>query len=222
MNLFDRMKEYYEKASSVRLVRRMPVIIRVDGKAFHTLLKNRKSFDNHFMNSMVSAATLTMHNIQGCKLAYVQSDEASFFLTDYDDLYTEAWFGYVKSKIESVSASLMTYYFNKKYCLRLPALFDSRSFNIPKEEIVNYFVWRAKDWERNSLSMYCREFFSHRKMMNKNTSKQHEMLHSIGKNWSTDLSSREKNGTFIVEDLSYKYVLPSYNDIKELINESYL
>lgn len=35
----DRMKLYYEARSKTSLMRRTPVIIRLDGKAFHTFTK---------------------------------------------------------------------------------------------------------------------------------------------------------------------------------------
>src|SRR4030065_891451 len=209
--LGDRIKRNYEDSYRIYLTRRTPVIIRVDGKAFHTLTSKMKKhleapFFPHFMNSMLYAAEKTAEEMQGFKLGYVQSDEASFLLTDYDKLETEAWFNYNLNKIVSVSASTMTAYFNDFWELGMTGLegkvsvFDARAFNIPKEEIANYFLWRCQDWERNSLSMYCQAFFSHKELMNKGREEQHEMLHSIGKNWATDLSPREKNGTFIFRD----------------------
>ena len=37
--LGKRMKEYYENIPKIKLMRRTPVIIRIDGKAFHTFTK---------------------------------------------------------------------------------------------------------------------------------------------------------------------------------------
>lgn len=37
--LGDRMKSYYENRSKTFLARRTPVIIRLDGKAFHTFTR---------------------------------------------------------------------------------------------------------------------------------------------------------------------------------------
>jgi tRNA(His) guanylyltransferase len=203
-SLGDRMKENYEDRYRVMLTRRTPVIIRVDGKAFHTLTTGLdKPFDKRFMEAMIYAASLTSMEMQGFKMGYVQSDEASFLLTDYDDLNTGAWFDYNMSKMVSVSAAYMTVWFNQYCNLHIPrswiggGVFDSRAFNVPIDEVSNYFLWRARDWERNSLQMYCQAFFSHNEMLNKSAIAQHEMLYSIGKNWATDLTPREKNGTFI-------------------------
>ena len=198
-----RMKENYECPARHFLTRRMPVIIRVDGKAFHTLTRGlSRPFDQRFVNAMVSAAIRTAKEMQGFKLAFVQSDEASFLLTDYDGLSTDAWFGNNQSKIESVSASIMTAAFNwflGGYCLRDDQLacFDARAFNIPESEVANYFLWRALDWERNSLSMYARKFFSQKQLHGKGRADIHEMLHKEGANWATDLPEQHRNGTWV-------------------------
>jgi tRNA(His) 5'-end guanylyltransferase len=220
----DRFKSFYEGPSKNYLIRRIPVICRLDGNAFHTFTKNfKKPFDLKFINSMYDAALQTSHKMQGFKIAYIQSDEASFLLTDYDTLQTDAWFGYNKSKIESISASMFTRYFANNYP-NDNAFFDSRSFNVPKEEIVNYFLWRAKDWERNSLQMYCRSFFSDKQMLGKNREQQHEMLYSINRNWANDLSENCKNGVFLVntnEGLkTVTTVKPNYEEISNLLREA--
>ena len=109
-NLGTRMKTY-EKASRMYLTRRMPLIIRLDGKAFHTLTKKLdKPYDKQFKNVMVETAKELVANIMGCKFAYVQSDEISLMLTDYDKLETCAWFDKQIQKIVSVSASMATAY----------------------------------------------------------------------------------------------------------------
>ena len=227
-NLGDRMKANYEQRSRFALTRRTPVIIRVDGRAFHTVTREcEKPFDSGLMKSMVSGAQQVLNDAQGAKLAYVQSDEASFLLTDYDNLQTQAWFDYNLCKIVSISASVMTQGFISEASKYKPHLcshklnFDSRAFNIPEADVANYFVWRAKDWERNSLQMYAHSFFSHQEMNGKCTANLHEMLHTIGRNWTTDLTEQEKNGTFIERTDSEwveRYdVRPCFEDINFLV-----
>jgi tRNA(His) guanylyltransferase len=99
-SLGDRMKTFYEGPARYYLTRRTPVVVRLDGRAFHTLTKGfQKPYDASFIETMDSAARCLFDEMQGCKMAYIQSDEASFVLTDYDTLTTEAWFGYNKSKL---------------------------------------------------------------------------------------------------------------------------
>lgn len=206
---------------------RSSVIVRIDGKAFHTFTKGcEKPFDHGVMSSMIEAAKDTFVEMQSAKLAYIQSDEASFWLTDFDDLETEGWFNYNQSKIVSISASLFTLFFyqnadNYGLCNKNLPFFDSRAFNVPNDEVANYFLWRAKDWERNSLQMYCRSFFSHKELNNKKRADMHEMLHEIDKNWTNDLSNLEKNGTFLWKkdrELVESYeILPHFNDINNIV-----
>jgi tRNA(His) 5'-end guanylyltransferase len=227
MDIGDRMKSNYEDRYRIKLTRRTPVIIRVDGKAFHTLTVGLdKPFDKNFMDAMIYAASLTSKEMQGFKMGYIQSDEVSFLLTDYDYLDTDAWFDFSLQKLVSISAAYMTLFFNQYCQLNIPrswiggGVFDSRAFNIPMEEVANYFLWRCKDWERNSVSMYCQSFFSHTEMMNKARADQHEMLHSIGKNWATDLTPREKNGTFILKGKIVNLEEPpNFEIVDKLVNE---
>jgi tRNA(His) 5'-end guanylyltransferase len=225
-SLGDRMKHNYEERARHYLLRRTPVIVRVDGKAFHTFTANfNKPFDMTFIECMVVAAKAVAKELQGFKVGYIQSDEASFLLTDYDDLNTDAWFDLNVQKVASVTSSLMTYCFNKvmpcdKASIHQPVVFDARCFNIPKEEIANYFLWRAKDWERNSVSMFARAFFSQKELHGKGRADIHEMLHQKGQNWA-NLDPICKNGTFLIKDtgvISYKYnIQATYEDINKLV-----
>jgi len=234
-SLGDRMKGY-EKTFSHKLMKRNPIIIRLDGKAFHTFTNYlKKPFDYRFIIRMIMAAKNTCNQIQGFKCAYVQSDEISILCTDYDKLETEGWFDYKIQKIASISAAFMSVEFInndfirnviQKYHINNLPVFDSRVFSIPKDEVVNYFLWRSRDWKRNSIQMYARKFFSHKELQKKKQEDIHEMLHKIGKNWTTDLSNTIKNGTFfkkydnIEENQTYrsKYytsniVMPTYESI---------
>lgn len=199
----NRMKENYEFRSRIKLTRRIPVIIRLDGNAFHTLTRNcEKPFDEKFSFAMCNTAVDLCNEIQGCKCSYVQSDEISLLLTDFDKLNTDAWFDYNKSKIESISASKASLYFTNYYWKSSSGkfcCFDSRSFNIPKEEVRNYFIWRQKDWIRNSVSMLAQSLYSHKQLHGKNQKDMHEMIHEAGYNWAK-LGSKWKNGIFIYRD----------------------
>jgi tRNA(His) 5'-end guanylyltransferase len=201
-SLGDRIKRY-EMVTRHYGTKKVPMMIRVDGKAFHTLTRGcDKPFDQKLINSMVESAVVVAENMQGFKLGYVQSDEATFLLTDYDDVKTSAWFDYNLNKLNSITAAMMTAAFNKSYDTPIDAmaLFDARAFNVPKEDVVNAFLWRAKDWERNSLQMFARSVFSHKQLHKKNRADMHDMLHQEGKNWATDLTPQQKNGTILYND----------------------
>lgn len=213
----------YEQASRHTLTPRMPVMVRVDGRAFHTFTKHMKRpFDHDIMGAMSHATWMLAKQMQGFQLAYTQSDEASFLITDTESLTSEGWFGYNLNKIVSLSASIFSLHFYG-YMMEadppgmngLPA-FDARAFNIPIEDAPNAFCWRQQDWERNSLQMLASSLFSHSALQGKKKADMHNMLHEVGVNWA-DLSPAEKNGTFITKDFRKLSERLYYNDIKELI-----
>ena len=115
-DLGTRMKKFYEQVPKTRLVRRMPVAIRIDGKAFHTFTKGfRKPFDDILIKTMQETTKYLCENIQGCVLGYTQSDEITLILVDYQKLTSSAWFDYEVQKLSSISASMATMAFNKYF-----------------------------------------------------------------------------------------------------------
>lgn len=112
-SLAQRMKDY-ESVSKIKLMKRCPVIIRMDGKAFHTFTRGfQKPFDEVLSKSMQETMKYLCENIQGCVLGYTQSDEISLVLIDYKKLNSSAWFDYNGQKICSIAASMTTMAFNK-------------------------------------------------------------------------------------------------------------
>lgn len=111
-----RMKTYYEQVSKTTLLRRMPVAIRIDGKAFHTFTRGfEKPFDTLLVNVMQQTTKKLCENIQNCVFGYTQSDEITLILVDYKDINTAAWFDYEVQKLCSISASMTTMLFNKLF-----------------------------------------------------------------------------------------------------------
>lgn len=199
----DRMKGY-EKAYKVSLPKRMPVIVRIDGKAFHTYTRGlQKPFDEALAWAMSSTAKYLCENISGCKMAYYQSDEISLLLTNDDKLTTEAWFDNGLQKIVSVSASMATAYFNSLDWEGKPnnlAMFDARTFVLPKDEVCNYFLWRQQDATKNSISMLAQANYSQKQLQNLNSSQMQDML-MLEKNinWNT-LETWKRRGLCVMRD----------------------
>lgn len=135
-DLGTRMKEFYEQVPKTRLVRRMPVAIRIDGKAFHTFTRCfRKPFDDILIKTMQETTKYLCENIQGCVLGYTQSDEITLILVDYQKLTSSAWFDYEVQKLCSISASMATMAFNKFF----------------ERNVENYIQNCATDYETNGL-----------------------------------------------------------------------
>lgn len=225
-NLGTRMKEY-EKRNQYYLQKRTPVAIRVDGRSFHTFTKGfQRPFDKILMTTMQETAKYMCENIQGAKFAYVQSDEITIILVDYDTLETDCWFNYRTDKLCSISASMATMAFNKffyenvfqyngmasvdmsnkKYpykevyakAVKKGAMFDARCFNIPKEEVTNLIYWRQLDATRNSIQMVGQANFSHKELQNKSCNDIQDMLHEQkGINWN-DYPTVCKRGAAVI------------------------
>ena len=203
-SLGDRMKGYYENMYRVFLTRRTPVIIRLDMRAGHSYTRGfARPYDIIFKRCMWETKRRLCKNIQNARFGYVQSDEISILLIDYESIDTEAWFGNNLQKIVSISASMATLYFNQamqkiareecadeeqlKMYLENPhdAMFDSRAFNIPESDITNYFIWRQQDATRNSIEIAGRCYFSDKQLYKVNCKQiQDKLFTEKGVNWN--------------------------------------
>lgn len=136
-DLGKRMKEFYEQIPKTRLMRRTPVALRIDGKAFHTFTRGmKKPFDNILMSAMQNTMKYLCENIQGCVFGYTQSDEITLILIDYQTLTTSAWFDYEVQKMCSIASSMATMVFNKEFTRLANNYIDNtmEAWNISDEE----------------------------------------------------------------------------------------
>ncbi len=224
-NLGDRMKGY-ENIERRYLTRRMPTLIRLDGKAFHSFTRGfLKPFDMILMQSMWDTTKYLCENIMGVKVGYTQSDEIQLLLTDYENINTQAWFDKNILKMASISASMATLAFNNAFIKNLEewldmnswheqeqiyrkrigtALFDSRVYNIPKEEVCNAFIWRQQDATRNAIQMVGQANFPHKKLQNKNCNQIQEMLFQERDINFNDFPAYQKRGACIVKETYMK------------------
>jgi len=204
-SLEDRMK-MYEIAARTVLPRRMPVIIRVDGKAFSKYTKQLpgKPFDRNFISVMESTAIALCQEIQGAQLAYVQSDEISVLVHGYKKFESEPWFGNQVQKMVSVAAAVAAATFTANSWRMWsaatapvatgiePAYFDARAFVLPEADVVNYFLWRQRDCLRNSIQMFASSLYSHSELHKKSTSDMREMCKAKGHDWDALPPSQRK------------------------------
>ena len=207
-SLGHRMKEQYESRTKYVLPRRTYTLIRLDGKAFRTYTRDLiKPFDTDFNDAMNYGALKLCEHLQGVVFAYVQSDEISLLLTDFEKTSTAAWYDGAIQKMTSVSASVLTAYFNairKEQGIDELAFFDARAFTIPDRiEVENYFVWRQKDAIRNSISMAASANFEHNELEGKSGNEKQEMLFQKGINWN-NFPIGIKRGRTVRKHLLYK------------------
>jgi tRNA(His) 5'-end guanylyltransferase len=206
--LGDRMKNNYEQAYSSYLPWRTPVIIRIDGRAFHTFTKGMKRpFDDEFMASMNLLAINLCTEIDTVRFAYTQSDEISLLLHSYNKHASQPWFGNEIQKMVSISASLAASIFGLLY--NKVVTFDSRCFALPEDEVCNYFIWRQQDAIRNSIQMVARSHYSHKQLHTKNCEEMLEMVKETGDDWNA-YSLRYRRGRACMKD-SRGWLI--YNDL---------
>ena len=225
-----RMKTFYEQIPKTKLMRRCPVAIRIDGKAFHTFTRGfHKPFDEVLIKSMQETMKYLCENIQGCVLGYTQSNEITLILVDYKKLTSSAWFDYEVQKICSIVASMATMAFNKFFkknvenyyesftdyipspldlnvgsayeiAIEKGATFDARCFNIPKEEVTNLVYWRQLDASRNSIQMVGQANFSHKELQDKSCNDIQDMLMTQKSINWNDLPTYQKRGSCCVRN----------------------
>jgi tRNA(His) 5'-end guanylyltransferase len=209
-DLAKRMKNY-ESVPKTRLMKRCPVAVRIDGRSHHSFCRGfKRPFDEVYIKSMQETAKYLCENIQGAVLSYQQSGEITLVLVDYKELNTSPFFDYEVQKLCSIIASMTTMSFNKNFeknffdylgtyeytienasyvdslhkALKSGAMFDTRVFNLPKEEVTNMVYWRQLDAMRNSVQMVGQANFSHRELQNKSCNDIKEMLLEKDIDWN--------------------------------------
>ncbi len=128
-----------------------PVIIRLDGRAFHSLLADHsfaRPYDNTFADGMVRVCTdfFTKSGFTPL-LAYTFSDEISL-------LFPELPFDGRIEKLASVCASFASSSLTIALRLNDPVAFDARIIPVESGHVSGYLAWRQKEAWRNHMNGY--------------------------------------------------------------------
>lgn len=209
-SLGDRMKAY-ESVTNYVLYRRMPIIVRVDGRAFHTFTRGMEQpYDNRFRRLMAEAAVAVAKEL-GARIGYVQSDEISAVICPYATYETEPPFAARIQKICSIAASAATHAFIKALVKlsKSPLLntvawvdrfidrsitFDARCFNLQQEEVSNYLLWRQQDCRRNAILLAGQHYIGKKAIDGMNTIEVTAKLAEIGKPYEEVMPVQEREG----------------------------
>lgn len=218
-DLGDRMKQY-ESLYEQKLMPRLPIIARIDGKSFHTFTKGlKRPYDERLSKLMIATTKVLVKGVHA-KLGYTQSDEISLYW-GYG-VGSQPIFGGKLAKLQSVLSSIATAFFNRDLQSFFPKkddlddkhpvmdkeypTFDCRVFQLPSiEEASNYFLWREKDAVKNSITMAASEYYSHAELQGKNSKDKHEMLYKKGVNWDK-YPKFFKQGTYVRRELISKKI----------------
>jgi tRNA(His) 5'-end guanylyltransferase len=212
--LRQRIREY-EDAYRIKFPRRMPLLIRVDGRAFHSFCSGmERPWDPTFVKAMNHVAKTLVTEISGAKIAYVQSDEITILLIDYNRYVSQPWFDKGLQKLVSISASISTMAFNqwmshytdhprKKmqwYGNKTNATFDSRAFVIPREDVCNAFIDRQRDCMRNAILSTGQEKIGRKKINGLDTLQILKILKDEhGITWRKDINNHFRNGRIVIK-----------------------
>ncbi len=208
--LGDRMKLYEGAEAQRRFMPLLPILARIDGRAFHAFTRDMaRPFDAMFTNCMVQT-TMALVRETGACMGYTQSDEITLAWHS-TDMRSQVWFDGRIQKMTSQLAAQATLFFyrmvcenmDREYANRMPT-FDARLWNVPnRTEGANVFLWREWDATKNSLSMAASAYYSHKFLMGKNGAQKHDLLMEKGVNWN-DYPASFKRGTYVQRRLESK------------------
>lgn len=195
--LGDRMKLYENIECGRKLIPLLPVLARIDGRAFSSFTRGmNRPYDERMQSAMINTTKFLVAETNAC-IGYTQSDEITLA---WD---SPVYFGGRICKIVSQLAAQATLAFNRiiavtmpEYTERLPT-FDARVWQLPNQtEAANVFVWREWDAVKNSITMAASTVYSHKELHGKNSSDKQEMLFAKDINWN-DYPTAFKRGTYI-------------------------
>ena len=201
-DLGDRMKLYEGAEAGRRLMPLLPVLARIDGRAFHSFTRGMaRPFDADFSACMVDTTEALVRDTGAC-MGYTQSDEITL-AWHADNHKSQIWFDGRVAKMTSQLAAQATLIFYRavlermpQYAERLPT-FDARVWSVPnRAEGANVFLWREWDATKNSVSMAAAAHYSHKQLHGKNSPQKHDMLFAAGVNWN-DYPDFFKRGTYV-------------------------
>lgn len=198
-DLGDRMKEY-ERSTEMRLDPALPIIARIDGRAFSSFTRGcEKPFDARVSKAMRAAAAHLVEEAHP-KIGYVQSDEITLIWQNVEG--GSILFDGRVLKLCSVLASTAAVRFDRTFSAltatreRMPA-FDCRVWQVPsQEEAANTLLWRAMDARKNSVSSACRAHFSAKAMHGKCQADMREMMAGKGIDFDTAYPAEDRLGVY--------------------------
>jgi len=200
----------FEAIKTDILMPRIPIIARLDGKAFHTFTKNLKKPFDLDLQACMKETLVALCEKYNADLGYSQSDEITLVWYNADE--KKMIFDGRRDKYMSLLASAGTLAFYKAILKHLPSKaddfpqFDCRVFQVPsRADVFNNILWRWLDARKNSVSMLASSVFREKELLNKSTKDRKEMLLTKGYDWNT-YPEDCKSGYFCKKITYYKKV----------------
>jgi tRNA(His) 5'-end guanylyltransferase len=208
MNFAERMRKYEQAETSQEFMEQLPVLARMDGRAFHRFAgKLEKPYDATFHQMMVET-TVDLLWETGAQIGYTTSDEITICWTNVEH-ESQMMFGRKKQKLVSSLAAMTTAFFSEQRYHHnhsvfienagAPCTFDARVWTVPTAtEAINNFLWREQEATKNSISMAARTLYSQKELDGKTSKEQQEMMWTQGINWN-EFPADFKRGTYLIK-----------------------
>ena len=201
--LGDRCKAFELAEAGRRAMRGLPLLARLDGRAFHTFTRGLRRPYEHGMSMAMIETTRYLVQDMIAAIGYTQSDEITLAWYEPSQSATDYAFDGRFQKLASVLAGMASARFCQLLAAHLPGKvdetphFDCRVWQVPTlADAADVFVWREDDATKNSISMAAGAHYSDRELDGKNSSAKQEMLFQKGINWN-DFPSFFKRGTYL-------------------------
>ena len=200
ISLGDRMKEFESVHTQTSLVPGIPVYVRIDGRAFHTVTKGlQKPFDPDFAFTM-KEVTKHLHDKTNAFISYVQSDEISLCYFEPSKMPFETRLFKLESVFAGMASSAFCVYGMKTNLKdrieKFIPHFDCRVCQMPLEEIPNMLLFRERDCLKNAITLVALEHFSNKQIHKKNGDEKIEMLKNIGIDFNKDIDEDFRYGSW--------------------------
>ena len=193
----DRIKALELVEAGRTAMPRLPLLARLDGRAFHTLTRGfDRPFDPDMSSSMVLTAQALVEEFDAV-CAYTQSDEITLAWLE-PNLFDGRF-----QKLTSVLAGYASVVFAtaisewKKSAIKQVPCFDCRVWQVPTfQDVIDVFVWREDDATKNSITMAALAHYSHKELHGVDSAAKHEMLFKKGVNWN-DFPAHFRRGVYL-------------------------
>lgn len=203
--LGDKIKKLERDFAGDRLSSDIPMVARLDGKAFHTFCRGlKRPYDERMSSAMVSI-TKKLMELSGADIGYTQSDEITLVWKN-DVEGAQAFFGGKKLKIVGELSSIASLWFNHCIESAIPEKsfsstgkhqrFDCRVFSM--EDYREALQWRELDAVKNSISMAADAYYSPKELHGKGQRGRLKMLEEAGIDWNA-YPTFFKSGTYVVK-----------------------
>jgi tRNA(His) guanylyltransferase len=199
----NKCKSYESAESERRAMKGIPLLARLDGRAFHTFTKGlTRPFDPNMSMCMIETAKYLVQETVAM-VGYTQSDEITLLWHCDANSNSEYFFNGRFQKITSILSAMATAKFLGLVAQHLPSkahelpLFDCRVWQVPTlQQAAETFIWREDDATKNSITMAAGAYYAHDELEGKSSSDKHEMLFRVGVNWN-DYPAFFKRGTYL-------------------------